>query len=109
VNLEGRAVHIPDVLADRDYTWREAQAAGGQRTMLGVPILTAAGVVGVIVLQRDEVQPFSEREMEVVSAFAAQGAIAIENVRLFRETERRTTELARSVAELRSWARSARR
>jgi signal transduction histidine kinase/CheY-like chemotaxis protein len=102
VGLDGRAVHIPDVLADSDYTWRDAQTAGGYRTMLGVPILTSAGVVGVVVLQRDDVDPFSDREMEVVSAFAAQGAIAIENVRLFRETERRTAELARSVAELRS-------
>ena len=61
------------------------------------------GVVGVITVQRDEVRPFSTREIEVVSAFAAQGAIAIENVRLFGEAERRAAELARSVAELQAF------
>jgi signal transduction histidine kinase/CheY-like chemotaxis protein len=100
VGLGARPVHIPDVLADRDYTMRDAQAAGRYRTILGVPIVASTGVVGVITLQRDEVRPFSAREIEVVTAFAAQGAIAIENVRLFGEAERRAAELARSVAEL---------
>ena len=100
VTLAMRPVHIPDVLADPEYTWRDAQAAGRYRTMLGVPIVASAGVVGVISVQRDEVRPFSTREIEVVSAFAAQGAIAIENVRLFGEAERRAAQLARSVAEL---------
>ena len=100
VTLGMRPVHIPDVLADREYTWRDAQAVGRYRTMLGVPIVASTGVVGVINVQRDEVRPFSTREIEVVSAFAAQGAIAIENVRLFGEAERRAAELARSVAEL---------
>ena len=103
VSVDVRPVHIPDVLADRDYTWRDAQAAGRYRTMLGVPIVASAGVVGVITVQRDEVRPFSTREIQVVSAFAAQGAIAIENVRLFGEAEQRAAELARSVAELQAF------
>ena len=93
VSLGAHPVHIPDVLADHDYTWRGAQAAGGYRTMLGVPIVAPTGVVGVITVQRDEVRPFSAREIEVVSAFAAQGAIAIENVRLFRELDEKSRQL----------------
>jgi signal transduction histidine kinase/DNA-binding response OmpR family regulator len=100
VSVGVHPVHIPDVLADPDYTWRGAQSAGRYRTMLGVPIVASSGVVGVISVQRDEVRPFSTREIEVVSAFASQGAIAIENVRLFGEAERRAGELARLVAEL---------
>src|SRR5262245_7205114 len=85
--LEGRTVHIPDVLADPEYTLANAQKAGGFRTILGVPMFRDGVLVGVFGLQRYEVQPFTNRQIEVVTTFADQAAIAIENVRLFNETK----------------------
>jgi len=84
--LEGRPVHIPDVLADPEYERSDDQAAGGYRTTLGVPILGNGEVIGVIALSRNAVRPFSEKQIALVSTFADQAAIAIENVRLFNET-----------------------
>ena len=100
--LEGRPVHVPDVLQDPEYTWSEAQQKGGFRTMLGVPLLRGDAVIGVIILARNIVRPFSETEIELVTTFADQAVIAIENVRLFDEVQARTRELTRSVAELRA-------
>jgi two-component system, NtrC family, sensor kinase len=76
---------IPDVLADPEYDW-PAQELGGHRTMLGVPILTEDGLVGVIGLARNEVAPFSDAEVRLVATFADQAALAITNARLLRET-----------------------
>jgi GAF domain-containing protein len=100
--LEGRTVHIPDVLADPEYTLADAQKAGGFRTILGVPMLRDGVLAGVFGLQRYEVRPFTDRQMELVTTFADQAAIAIENVRLFTELQTRTGELTRSVGELRA-------
>ena len=102
VGLEKQTVQIPDVLADPGYQWRRARELGGFRTMLGVPMLASGRVVGVITLWREEVDPFDEREIGLVTTFAAQGAIAIQNVQLFQELQRRGRELARSVDELRA-------
>jgi signal transduction histidine kinase len=102
VGLQRRTVQIADVLADPDYAWQEALELGGYRTLLGVPMLATDCVTGVIALWRNVVEPFDERGIGLVTTFAAQGAIAIENVRLFRDLEQRSTELSRSVDELRA-------
>src|SRR4051812_18431556 len=100
--LEGRTVHIADVQADPDYTWSDAQKLGDFRTLLGVPMLREGVPIGVLTLTRSEPRPFTEKQIELVSTFADQAAIAIENVRLFESLEARTKELARSLDELRA-------
>ena len=99
--LEGKIVHIPDVLADTDYTGVQAQRLGGFRTILGVPMLREGIPIGVMILTRSEVRPFTDKQIELVTTFADQAAIAIENVRLFEEeaTARTVAEAARDVAE----------
>ena len=92
--LEGRIIHIPDVQADPDYTWAEAQRLGGYRTIVGVPMLREGMVTGVLALTRDQVRPFTEKQIELVSTFADQAAIAIENVRLFDEIQDKSRQLA---------------
>jgi signal transduction histidine kinase/putative methionine-R-sulfoxide reductase with GAF domain len=100
--LEGKVVHIPDVLADAEYSWHESTRIGGQRTMLGVPLLREGSCVGVMAMARFRPQPFTVKQMELVTTFADQAVIAIENVRLFNEVQARTKELAKSVEELRA-------
>jgi two-component system NtrC family sensor kinase len=92
--LEGRVIHIADVLADPDYTWAEAQRLGGYRTVLAVPMMREDVPMGVLTLTRSEVRPFSEKQIELVSIFADQAAIAIENVRLFDEIQDKNRQLA---------------
>jgi signal transduction histidine kinase len=91
--LEGRVIHIADVLTDPDYTWAEAQRLGGYRTVLGVPMLREGVPIGVLGLSRSEVRPFTEKQIELVSTFADQAAIAIENVRLFDEIQDKSRQL----------------
>jgi signal transduction histidine kinase len=100
--LEGRTVHIHDVLADPEYTFLEAQKRGGFRTALGVPLLREGSPIGVIVLTRPAVRPFDDNHVTLVTTFADQAVIAIENVRLFESVEARTRELAQSLDNLRT-------
>jgi signal transduction histidine kinase len=91
--LEGRVVHVADVLADPDYTWAEAQRLGGYRTVLGVPMMRESVPMGVLTLTRSEVRPFTDKQIELVQTFADQAAIAIENVRLFNEIQDKSRQL----------------
>ena len=100
--LDGRVVHIPDVQADPKYTWAEAQRLGDFRAILAVPMLREGIPIGVLALMRSEVRPFTDKQIELVTTFADQAAIAIENVRLFESVETRTRELAASLENLRT-------
>jgi GAF domain-containing protein len=96
--LEGKVVHIPDVRADPDYTLIDREKFN-VRTMLGVPLLREGAAIGVIVLQRSTVRPFTEKQIELVTTFADQAVIAIENVRLFDEVQARTRELSEALEQ----------
>ena len=100
--LEGRIVHIPDVLADPEFTWFEAQKRGNYRTVLGVPLLREGTPIGVVFLSRATVDPFTQQQIDLVATFADQAVIAIENVRLFDEVKARTSELSASLENLRT-------
>jgi two-component system NtrC family sensor kinase len=98
VLLDGKSVHIIDVLADPEYTMGETQKIGGYRTMLGVPLLREGIPIGVLHVLRKSVRPFTDKQIELVTTFADQVVIAIENVRLFDEVQARTEELGKSAA-----------
>jgi len=97
--VEGRIVHITDVLADPQYTYFGGQKLGGFRTLLGVPLLREGTPIGVLVVQRKTVRPFTDKQVELVTTFADQAVIAIENVRLFDEVQARTRELSEALEQ----------
>src|SRR5262249_55764999 len=92
--LDGKVAHIPDVLDDPEFTWAEAQKLAGFRTALGVPMLREGVPIGVFGLGRSEVRPFTEKQIELITTFADQAVIAIENVRLFEEIQDKSKQLA---------------
>jgi two-component system NtrC family sensor kinase len=93
VALERRPIHIPDVLADLDYTYMGGQLAAGFRTLLGLPLLREDTLIGVFVIGRTRVDPFANKEIELATSFADQAVIAIENARLFEELRDSQAEL----------------
>src|SRR5262249_55724316 len=95
----GKITHIPDVLADTEYTYSEGQRLGGYRTLLAVPLLREGTPIGVISLLRMKVRPVTDKQIELVATFADQAVIAIENVRLFEEVQARTHELTESLEQ----------
>ena len=90
---EGHAIHILDVLDDAEYEMKEEARALGLRSMLAVPLMREGAPIGVIVLQRRSVRPFTDKQIELAETFADQAVIAIENTRLFEEVRARTKEL----------------
>ena len=97
--LERRAVHIPDVLRDAGYDWLEGQKIGSYRTLLGVPLLREGVPLGAFVLMRNTVRPFTENQIELVTNFANQAVIAIENTRLLNELRQRTDDLSEALEQ----------
>jgi len=100
--LEGRLVHIADVTTDPEYVMVDAQRLGDYRTILSVPMLRERVPIGVLILTRKDVRPFTDKQIDLVATFADQAAIAIENMRLFENVEARTRELAASLEDLRT-------
>ena len=98
--LEGKTTHIHDVLNEPEYTFPpEGQKLGDYRTVLAVPLLREGIPIGVIVLIRRTVCPFTDKQIELVTTFADQAVIAIENVRLFDEVQARTRELSEALEQ----------
>jgi two-component system, NtrC family, sensor kinase len=93
IAVERRAVHVPDVLQDLEYTYREGQKLAGYRTMLGIPLVREDALIGVFIIGRTRVEPFTDKEIELATTFADQAVIAIENARLFEELRERQAEL----------------
>ena len=103
--LEGRTIHVPDLLSDPDLDQRRLRdyaSVANMRSGLGVPLMREGAIVGVFTLQRREPRPFTDKQIELVTTFADQAVIAIENVRLFDEVQARTRELAASLENLRT-------
>src|SRR4029077_15612828 len=97
--LEGREIHIPEGLGVPEYTWSEAQKIGGYRAALGAPLLREGNVVGVFFVANKLPQPFTAKQIELVTTFADQAVIAIENARLFDEVQAKTRDLTESLQQ----------
>jgi GAF domain-containing protein len=100
VLLEGKIIQIPDIEADPEYLLKETLKAGGVKTILGVPLLREGNPIGVMILNRREKLPFTDKQMELAETFADQAVIAIENARLLSELRERTNQLQAQSKEL---------
>ena len=103
--IDQQTIHVHDLLTEIETEFREAPVVhqlSGSRTILATPLVREGLSIGAIVIRRQEVRPFSEKQIALLKTFADQAVIAIENVRLFQELEARTRELAQSVGELRA-------
>jgi GAF domain-containing protein len=107
VALEGRPIHVPDVLADPEYQAAGYQQVFGYRTLLGVPLLREGTTIGTFQLARDEVNPFTEKQIELVTTFADQAVIAIENARLLNELRQSLQQQTATADVLKIISRSA--
>ncbi len=97
--IEGRTVHVPDVLQDPEWERADAQSLMGFRAALGVPLLRGGNLIGVLILQRFKPGEFTPKQIELVETFADQAVIAIENVRLFDDVQKRTEELSNALEQ----------
>src|SRR5262249_4533978 len=97
IALEGRVVHIPDILADPEYDQPEAAKLGRWRTMIGVPLLREGTPIGALTLTRSVVRPFTDKQIELLTTFADQAVVATENVGLFGAEQQRTRELSEAL------------
>jgi GAF domain-containing protein len=100
--VDRRTIHVHDLASESDQEYplgKVYQRAGGHRTNLAVPLMREGEAIGVVAMRREEVRPFTDRQIRLLETFAAQAAIAIENVRLFQELETRNTELSESLEQ----------
>jgi two-component system, NtrC family, sensor kinase len=102
VLCENAPVLIDHAESDPEYTFGSLQRWIGMRSMLGVPLMREGAAIGLLLIFRKRVQPFTKRHVDLATTFADQAVIAIENVRLFDEVQARTKELAASLDELRT-------
>jgi GAF domain-containing protein len=102
VAMEARTIHIPDITADPEYSYFSSAVGSEIHSILGVPLFQDGRVIGVIVLLRKTIEPFTDRQIELVQTLADQTVIAMANVRLFQQVQARTQELSRSLEDLRT-------
>jgi signal transduction histidine kinase len=103
--IDRQTIHVHDMAVEVENEFPESktlQQRIGTRTILATPLLREGVAIGLILIRRLEVRPFSEKQIKLLETFADQAVIAIENVRLFKELDERTNELTRSIGELKA-------